>query len=158
VNTIDVRIRLAEGGDFEAIVSLINANFPNDPPIDKETIASWIADGGHLIVAAAPHGVVGFVRMDSERRGLFHLAVVPELRNQGLGRLLVANVEDSARQLGWLHVLLGVDNATPGLVGYYESLGYNLRADVQPIVAADGSEDPVRKLIMMEKILLLPSA
>jgi predicted N-acetyltransferase YhbS len=38
--------------------------------------------------------------MDSERRGLFHLVVVPELRNQGLGRLLVGNVEDSARQTG----------------------------------------------------------
>jgi hypothetical protein len=34
-------------------------------------------------------------------------------------------------------------------------LGYSLRGDVQPIVAADGSEDPVRKLIMMEKILPL---
>ena len=139
-------------------MSLINANFPNDPPVDKETIASWIADGGYLIVAAAPQGVVGFVRMDSERCGLFHLVVVHELRNQGLGRLLVANVEDSAGQLGWPHVLLGVDNATPGLVGYYESLGYYLRGDVQPIVAADGSEDPVRKLIMMEKILPPPSA
>ncbi len=158
MNTIDVRIRFGEGGDVEAIVLLINANFPNDPPIDQETIASWIADGGHLIVAAAPHGVVGFVRMDSVRLGLFHLVVVHELRNQGLGRLLVANVEDRARQLGWPHVLLGVDNATPGLVGYYECLGYNLRGDVQPIVAADGSEDPVRSLIMMEKILLLPCA
>lgn len=155
MNSIDVKIRFAEAGDFGAVVSLINAHFPNDPPIDKETIASWVADGGHLIVAATPHGVIGFVRMDRVRQGLFHLVVVPELRSQGLGWLLVANVEDSARQLGWPHVLLGVDSATPGLVGYYESLGYILRGDVQPIVAADGSEDPVRKLIMMEKILPL---
>ena len=129
VNTFDVSIQVAKEAHFGAIESLINANFPNDPPIDKKSIASCIANGGHFLVAVAPHGVVGCVRLDQERCGLFHLTVAPDVRRQGLGALLVAATEDCARQLGWPHVRLGIHESTPGLVTYYEKLGYRLAGE-----------------------------
>ena len=92
MNTFDVVIRFADEADFGAIEALINANFPNDPPISKQTIASWLAVGGRVIVAVAPHQIIGCVRMDPEREGLFHLVVVPELRKNGLGARLVAEL------------------------------------------------------------------
>ena len=156
MNTFDVVIRFADEADFGAIESLINANFPNDPPISKQTIASWLAVGGRVIVAVAPHQIIGCVRMDPEREGLFHLVVVPELRKNGLGARLVAEFEFAARQLGWPQVLLGIDTSTDELVRYYRRLGYKLRGDVVPMFDHAGNEDPGRKLIMMMKAL--PSA
>jgi GNAT superfamily N-acetyltransferase len=153
VNTFNVTFRFANEADYGAIESLINAGFPNDLPVDKETIASWIAARGRVIVAVATHGIIGCVRMDPDRKGLFHLVVVPELRKKGLGARLVAEFEGAARQLGWPQVLLGVDSATPGLVGYYRSLGYEPTGDVAAMFDHAGNEDPVRKLIMMGKIL-----
>jgi hypothetical protein len=62
VKTFDVVIQFADDADFGAIESRINANFPNDPPISKQTIASWSARNR----CGCTHEILGCVRIDPE--------------------------------------------------------------------------------------------
>lgn len=148
-------IRFAVEADFETIESLINVGFPRDKPIDKGTIASWIASDHILLVAIVSEKVAGCVRLDQARQGLFHLAVAPELRLQRIGSHLVHAAEECARQLRWPVMFLGVDESEPGLTGYYTKLGYRLMNELRPIdTGEEGSAETVRNLIMMEKQLI----
>jgi len=151
-------IRVAVDADFDAITSLINTSFPRDKTIDKGTIASWIASNNILFVATVSDKVVGCVRLDPSRQGLFHLTVVPELRHRRIGSHLVRTVERVARRARWPVMFLGVDESEPGLTEYYTKLGYSLMKELRPIVTDDAdSAETVRNLIMMQK-QLIPAA
>ena len=54
------------------------------------------------------------------------LAVLPAYRNRGISALLIAYVEQRARELGLPRVRLGVRVALPHLRARYERLGYRV--------------------------------
>ena len=56
-------------------------------------------------------------------------AVEPNLQNQGLGRRLIETVEAEARRLGAIEICLDTAQAADHLVGYYQKLGYEIRAE-----------------------------
>lgn len=56
------------------------------------------------------------------------VAVVPQLRKQGLGRRLVASAEVAARDLGFAGMALGTLREM-GNVDYYEALGYSVNGE-----------------------------
>lgn len=96
----------------------------NDPVADfnfaREGPASTVLvlREGECIVATA------MVGHDGHRGGLYYLAVHPTRQRQGLGRLLMAGVEDwlRARHVPKLNLLVRKDNAA--MAGFYEALGY----------------------------------
>lgn len=147
-------IRTAVNSDFEAVGSVINICFPRDRAVDKRTIDSWIASR-HIHVAVVSEKVVGCVRLDPSLKGLFHLAVVPELQRQGIGSRLVHAAEQRARQLRWPEIFLGVDESEPERTDYYKKRGYQLMNELREMFAADGSSTG-RNLIMMKKPLISP--
>jgi GNAT superfamily N-acetyltransferase len=49
---------------------------------------------------------------------------VPEARGQGLGRGLLAALEDEARRLGYLGLVLETGDRQPEALGLYRSSGY----------------------------------
>ena len=85
--------------------------------------AGWVAD-----VDGA--GVRGFATAGyeawHERLVLWFLYIAPAWRRRGVGRALLARVEDHARSIGATHVWLETSSVNVPGVAAYEKLGYTL--------------------------------
>lgn len=136
-------VREALVDEVDALHALINIAYRREsrilpgPRILKEDLSADLADGANLFLVAEQEGeIVGTIRVRFEDGpagappcpyfGLF--AVTPQLQGQGIGRKLVAAVEDAARSLG--HGAVHLDCARDlGMCGYYEALGYRALAE-----------------------------
>jgi putative acetyltransferase len=84
-------------------------------------------DGGFLVVRDGDGSAVacgGVARFDAERGELKRMYVVPEMRGRGLGRRLLAELEDEARRLGYRALVLETGDRQPAALGLYTSSGY----------------------------------
>ena len=60
------------------------------------------------------------------RRGLvYHLAVSPDVRNQGIGSALMDEVEDRLRRLGCLKAYLLVVDENTSVINFYSARGWS---------------------------------
>src|SRR5437868_6161373 len=86
-----------------------------------------ISDTGFV---ADDNGICGFAAVEFEawyvRLILWHFYVSPERRRQGIGRALLARVEDHARSVGAERVWLETSNLNVPGIAAYERLGYAL--------------------------------
>ena len=73
-----------------------------------------------------PHGEY----VTSHPLALFgQFAVDPNIQRSGLGRKLVETVENEARQMGAKEICLDTAQGADHLIGYYQRLGYEIRAE-----------------------------
>ena len=71
-----------------------------------------------------PVGCGGVTRFDETRAELKRMYVAPDARGLGLGRRLLDALEDEARRLGYVAVVLETGDRQPEALGLYESTGY----------------------------------
>ena len=133
----DIMLRAATEADIPTIVTLIQAAFKEydgalDPPsgAHKEsaqnirqkltTERAVLALLGDLAVACV------FYRDQGDYMYFGRLAVLPAYRNRGISAVLIAYVEQRARELRLPRVQLGVRVALPHLRARYERLGYRV--------------------------------
>jgi GNAT superfamily N-acetyltransferase len=83
-------------------------------------------DGTFLVayVEGEPVGCGGIKRLSEDAAELKRLYVAPKVRNQGVARVLVAALEDAARQAGNHVVRLDTGAAQPAAVQLFRSAGY----------------------------------
>ncbi len=125
-------VRSYRPDDHESLVSLWDRVFPDDPPrnapdrmienklrVQPELLLVAEDDDGSLVGAV----MAGF---DGTRGWMYHLAVVPERRSQGIGTTLVRAAEDGLRKLGCPKVNLQVRATNDGVIAFYRSLGYGV--------------------------------
>jgi ribosomal protein S18 acetylase RimI-like enzyme len=82
-----------------------------------------------LFVVAEQEGrLVGAVMggFDGRRALVYHLAVAPEARQQGIGRALMAEVEARLREKGCLKSYLLVTKDNAGALAFYRELGWDV--------------------------------
>lgn len=132
-----IHLRAATLADIPAVVAIMRAAYAEyanrlDPPsgVHKETeesVAAKLARGGAAIaeIDGVAAGSVIYEPRD-EFMYLGRLAVLPEKRKLGLGRLLTSYVEDQARSADLPRVEMGVRAAIPQNVAYYQRLGYTI--------------------------------
>lgn len=85
-----------------------------------------------LFVAGDYDAICGaYVRDDGEAQ-LIAMYVVPEARGRGLGRALVAAVEDWARAQGHARVFLNVMDGNAAARALYDSCGYESTGERRP--------------------------
>jgi ribosomal protein S18 acetylase RimI-like enzyme len=96
----------------------------NDPVADFDFALGGSAstvlvlrEGGQMVGAA-------MVGHDGHRGGLYYLAVDPAHRGSGLGRTLMAAVEDWLRTRGVPKLNLLVRKENAAVLSFYETLGY----------------------------------
>jgi GNAT superfamily N-acetyltransferase len=100
-------------------------------PVPVTVVDRWAgefrAPGGAVVlgrVEGTAVGCAGLRSLGERTLELKHFFLVPEVRGKGLGRVLLAGVEDVARSLGARRILL--DTAAPLLeaASLYRSAGY----------------------------------
>jgi GNAT superfamily N-acetyltransferase len=129
-------IRQARDDDAAAVIALVAAAYADYPGciLDLETetpellapASSHAAMGGDFWVAEAAGQVVGSVGYQPLHGGveLLKLYVAREARGQGLGRRLIALVEEAARAAGASHIELWTDMRFTAAHRLYEHLGF----------------------------------
>lgn len=128
----DVAIRLATEGDVPALEACAEAAYSRYVDrMDREPAAmradfSGAVSRGEAIVAVIADKVVGYV-VCYGRSGHLHLgnvAVFPDHSGMGIGRLLIDQVEQQARQLGYPAVDLYTNEVMRENLVMYPRLGY----------------------------------
>jgi predicted N-acetyltransferase YhbS len=127
----EVRVRLAEAADSEALVGLINEAFAVEKiviegeRIDSEKVRA-LSDSGNFLLLCEGDQLVGcvYVEVKHERGYLGLLGVRPGRQKSGFGRRLTTAAEDFFRKAGCEAVDLRIVSARTELPPIYERLGY----------------------------------
>ncbi|MFD0969705.1 GNAT family N-acetyltransferase [Plantactinospora endophytica] len=140
----DVTLRTADAGDVPAVLDLWRraAEDAHRPVDTARAVAGLVArDPEALILAVRDSVPVGSViaGWDGWRCHLYRLAVAPECRGLGVGRLLVEAAEERFRQLGGIRVdAMVLDDNGLGQRAW-RALGYEPQAEwsrwVKPLPA-----------------------
>jgi GNAT superfamily N-acetyltransferase len=130
-------LREATYDDIPMLVALIHTAFEEyrgrlAPPSGAhwetaQSIGTYLQQG-RAVLAWLNDQAVGCVCYHQAGAHVYfgRLSVLPLFRQHGVGRALVAYVEQQARALGAQRVQLGVRLALPHLQAYYERLGYRV--------------------------------
>ena len=96
----------------------------NDPVADIETKLAFQPEG--LLVGELDGQLVATVMAGYEghRGWINYLAVDPARQRSGLGRRMMEAAEDALRALGCPKINLQVRSSNPGVVAFYEGLGF----------------------------------
>jgi len=127
---VDPVLRTYRPGDREALVSLwsiCDLTRPwNDPRRDIER--KLARDAENLLVLEQDGRLIGSVMVGYEghRGWINYLAVHPDLRRRGLGRLLMDQAERRLRDLGCPKVNLQVRTSNEAAREFYRRIGYSL--------------------------------
>ena len=83
-------------------------------------------DGAFFVIRHEGRAVAcgGLARFDDERGEVKRMYVVPEARGLGLGRAILVAIEDAARRLGYVALVLETGDRQPEALGLYRSSGY----------------------------------
>ena len=141
--------RVAQDGDVEAIVRLINSAFVVErffierDRANPEMVRASLEKGKFLLLEEGSHlaGCV-YVELRGERGYFGLLAVDPARQRAGLGRHLVESAEEYFRAAGCRFSDLRVVSVRAELPPFYRSLGYVetgtsvFTADVPPKISA----------------------
>ncbi len=126
-----MEIRPYEERDEAAVAALWREVFPDAPPwndpvddvrrklrIQRELF--FVAFEGDAIAGTAMGG------FDGHRGWVHYAAVAPRSRRRGVGRALMARVEEGLRRIGCTKLNLQVRGSNRDAVLFYERLGYSV--------------------------------
>jgi ribosomal protein S18 acetylase RimI-like enzyme len=96
---------------------------PSDNP--KEIRKKLQRDADLFLVAEEDNHIIGAVMggFDGRRGMIYHLAVEPSRRSEGVGRALMERIEDRLLDKGCLKYYLLVTKDNRDTIGFYQSLG-----------------------------------
>lgn len=132
---MEVILREADEREAQGILDVMQTAFREyvgklDPPsgVHHETLESvkQKMQTGNFVLAEINDEIVGcvFYEKKGSYMDLGRLSVIPQHRNQGIGRMLIDYVEQKARQNQIPNVRLGVRVVLNTVRRYYEALGY----------------------------------
>ncbi|NLB17934.1 MAG: GNAT family N-acetyltransferase [Syntrophomonadaceae bacterium] len=108
-------VGLGRGDDSESLRLFIN----------KNPSSCLMIKGNHQIIGTVLGG------FDGRRGYIYHLAVHPERRRRGLGKLLLEKVGLELKRLGVGKIHLFVLDENANGIEFYEHIGWTRRKDIQ---------------------------
>ncbi|MFZ1031830.1 MAG: GNAT family N-acetyltransferase [Candidatus Acidiferrales bacterium] len=128
----DIHIRWAEAGDVDAIARVVNAAFRRAESFfverDRIDVAALrrMMEKGRFLLAEAGGDLLGcvFLELRGERAYFGLLAVDPGRQRKGLGRRLIREVEDAAREAKCRFMDIQIVNLRAELPPFYRRLEY----------------------------------
>lgn len=127
-------LRAATADDAERIATLFtDEGYPAGPSAIVERLARFDGPAARVTVADAGGEVIGFIAFHALPRfehddtfvRILALVVDPGVRERGIGRLLMEEVERVAREGGAAFVEVTAGHHRPDARHLYESLGYD---------------------------------
>ena len=122
----------------------------------RETIAAKEREG-HGFLVAEDRGVLGFASYGQFRAGsgyaraMEHTIILsPEARGKGVGRALMAAIEDHARARGHHMMVAAVSGGNPAGVAFHAALGYR---ETGRMPEAGWKFGQYWELVLMQKLL-----
>jgi len=120
--------RPAEAGDLPFLLKLEELSFPKGRRESHRSIRGSLSSPHQEVWIAvasdgSPAGAL-FLRFRGGRCRVYSIAVDPEFRGRGLGRVLLGTALIRARKRGCRIVHLEVDPANQGAVNLYRSMGF----------------------------------
>lgn len=109
-------IRRGGSADLPAVHAFLERAGLPTADLSTSGLQMWLVEAGNALV-----GVIALERFGSEAL-LRSLAVVPEFRKRGVGRRLVARLEEDACADGVTRLVLLTETAE----GFFRSLGYSV--------------------------------
>jgi ribosomal protein S18 acetylase RimI-like enzyme len=131
---VDIEVTTVRGDDdIAAALSVWWASGAEATVTDDErgVRALLTRDREALLVARASDGIVGTViaGWDGWRGSLYRLAVVPERRGQGIGRLLASEAERQLRRRGARRIDAVVIGTRDEATGFWRAIGFERQVD-----------------------------
>lgn len=129
-----VNVRAAVASDAERLASLLtDEGYPAGASDLGERIGRFSSQESRVLVADAGGEVIGFIafhllpRFETAERFVRIVALVvdPGVRERGIGRLLMTEVEAAARAAGATFLEITAGHHRPDARNLYESLGYD---------------------------------
>jgi len=140
-----MRIRRYDASDEEQVIRLWQISFPNDPPrneprsviqrklaVDPELFL--VGESSGRVIATALGGYDGF------RGWVYHLAITPERRREGLARQMMGQIEARLAARGCPKLNLQVRTSNAEVIAFYGSLGYSVEENVGMGKLLEGSQ------------------
>lgn len=123
-----LQFRLAQLSDIPFLISIETAAFAGDR-LSSRRFKHWIkADNAILLVAEYKHKVLAYglvlLRKGQRLARLYSLAVAAELKGQGVGRLLLQQLEERVATKGWQFMRLEVAENNLAAIALYQAMGY----------------------------------
>lgn len=126
-----MQIRPYRETDQDAVIALWREAFSDAPPwnppeVDIQRKLSVQRD--LFLVATIDETVVGSAMSgyDGHRGWVYYVAVHPSYQRQGIGRELMAAVEERLTRLGCPKINLQVRASNQAVAAFYQKLGYNI--------------------------------
>ena len=136
-----MRIRAVEVADADAICTIWNPvirdseitfNSVQKTPADIARMVTDKAAAGHGFLLAEQDGrTLGFATYGQFRAGIGYahtmehtVVLAPDAQGRGIGRVLMAAIEDHARAAGAHTIFAGVSSGNPPGVAFHAALGY----------------------------------
>ena len=124
----DVRIRTFEMRDYDEVAALwlaagISLHLSDDAPSIERKLER---DPELFIVGELEGRIVGAVLgcYDGRRGWVNHLAVAPDRQREGVGSMLMAELEARFRAIGCVKVNLLIEPDNAGVQRFYDRIGY----------------------------------
>ncbi len=131
---VEVKIRSAVPGDYEALAQLNRDAMGYDYPAEKtkEKLDRLLSDGRNkILVAQAGEELIGYVHLVDydvlymdHLKNIMGIAVRSDCRRLGIGKMLLTAAEEWARDSGAAGVRLVSGASRTGAHAFYRSLGY----------------------------------
>jgi len=127
----DVQLKHADATDIPAIVALINRAFAvekffkSGERTDAGQVSDMMQNGTFLLLTAASALIACvYINLNGERAYVGTLAVEPAQQRSGIGRRMMREAEDYARQHGCEVLDIRIVNVRPELSEIYSKLGF----------------------------------
>jgi ribosomal protein S18 acetylase RimI-like enzyme len=115
--------------DCDAVRAMwVRAGLELRPSDSKEELEKKLLRDPELFIVAEDEGeIIGAVigAFDGRRGFVYHLAVAPERKGEGIGKALMERVSDDLRKLGCIRLLLLVDEDNESAQEFYRATGFS---------------------------------
>lgn len=125
---LNMSIRTANLNDLEALVALENLSFATDR-LSRRSFRHWLSTEHRALLVAESAGLIGGYILIIYHPGtrlarVYSLAVMPELRGNGIAKALMLAGEQAARDDGRLYLRLEVSVDNTPAIKLYQSLDF----------------------------------
>lgn len=152
-------VRLAEAADLPAVAEIWNDVIRNT--LQTFTTAEKTVEGlatlEPIFVAEADGEIVGFAVYFPFRSGPGYVRTIehsiylsPAAQGRGVGRALMAALEDHARKAGYHVLISGMSAANPGGIAFHEKIGFEVVGRLSEVGYKNGQ---YIDLVLAQKIL-----